>query len=184
MTTEQFLQPAGKLTSADLVRFHFFHTWGRSWLLTGVVLIAWIFPIFGLVAVLSTGDPERLKNPGQFYFFGLLWPLLLTALPYWSARRQYAKHVYLREPMRYYFGHDRISLEGPSFNGEIEWKLVDRIYETRSLFLIYHSQVAWMLPKRFFWGDKTAIKQWKHFAITHLNKRDQFDDLGIVAGLT
>ncbi len=142
----------------------------------------WPLPVFGLLfsflgfaAVLSTGDPERLKNPGTFYVILFFLVLLPFGTTYLSARRQYATLRYLREPMRYHFASDQIRLEGSNFSSEMTWPLVQGVYETKRAFLIYQTaQSAWILPKRFFWGEDDEIERWRRFVTRHLTKPKLF----------
>jgi len=172
MVTEAFLQPAGQLTVADVVRFGYFHYIRRFWPLTAFCLA---LSLLGFLSVLSSGDSERLQNPGLFYVFLFVFTFLQFGIPYLGARRQYAALRYLREPMRFHFTTERIRLEGPSFSGEASWPLVHSVYETKNAFLIYQSsQAAWILPKRFFWGEDQEIQRWRQFVIQHLTKPGLF----------
>lgn len=156
------LQPAGKLTLVDVIRFSYFHYFRRFWILTAFCIT---FSIFGIAAVIATGDRERLQNPGSFYVFLLLLAFLQFAIPYVSARRQYAKLVHLREPMRFLLTSERVRVEGPNFSGETIWPLVHSVYETKNAFLIYQTaQVAWILPKRLFWAEEQKIEGWRQLA--------------------
>jgi hypothetical protein len=171
--TERALQPAGELAPADVIRFSYFHYVRRFWIV-GVWLL-FLFFLAGLGAVFSSGDPDNPQNRGALYLPTLVVALLMFGLPYLSARRQHAKLLYLREPMRYYFTNEGIRLEGPNFSSEIAWKLVQRVYETKRAFLIYQSsQTAWILPKRFFWGEDLAIQGCRQFIVQHLTKPKLF----------
>ena len=162
MQADIALQPAGKLTLADVIRFSYFHYARRVWILTGFCVV---FALFGIVVVISTGDPQRLQNPGSFYLFLLVFAFLQFVVPYVSARRLYAKLVYLSEPMRFLLTSERVRLEGPNFSGEMTWPLVHSVYETKNAFLIYQtSQLAWILPKRFFWGEEHQIERCRELA--------------------
>jgi hypothetical protein len=77
--------------------------------------------------------------------------------------------------MRYHFTSERIRLEGANFFSEINWPLVHGVYETKGAFLIYQSpQAAWILPKRFFWGEEREVERWRQFVIQHLTKPGLF----------
>ena len=92
--------------------------------------------------------------------FLLILGLVQLGVPYVSARRQYSKTQFLREAMRFQITREKIRLEGPSFSTEIAWPLVKAAYETKNAFLIYQTaQTAWILPKRFFWGDSDLVAQ-------------------------
>ena len=172
MPEDNPLQAAGELTFPDVVRFQYFHYIRRFGLVTGFCLL---FSLFGFAAVLSTGDPERLRNPGVFYVILFFLVLLQLGLPYLGARRQYATLGFLRGPMRYHFTSERVRLEGSSFSGEIAWPLVNRVYETKRAFLIYQTpQTAWILPKRFVWGEDKEVQRWRLFVTRHLTKPKLF----------
>src|SRR6516164_1983656 len=146
MQADISLKPAGKLTRAgEFGLFYSQNDW-RNWILTGFCVV---FALFGIVVVISAGDPQRLQNPGSFYLFLLVFAFLQFVVPYVSARRLYAKLAYLSEPMRFLLTSERVRLEGTNFSGEMTWPLVHSVYETKNAFLIYQtSQLAWILPKR------------------------------------
>ena len=172
MSIEQIHQAAGQLTSSDVIRFSYFHFLRRFWVIVVVILL---FSLFGLFAVLLTGDPERLQNPGSFYLMGLGIVFLNLGYPYVGARIQYSRRRYLREPMRFYFTPERVRLEGANFSGEMTWALVHSVCETKAAFLIYQtSQTAWILPKRFFWGEDRRIQECRQFIKQHLTKPTLF----------
>jgi YcxB-like protein len=169
------LQAAGKLTIADLTRFQFFHRARRQWYLAIPILLMLIFCLLGIGVVLSTGDVERIENPGSSYFIMLAFLLLYFVVPFVAARQQYAKQQYLREPMRYQFTDEHVRLEGASFSTEVKWSLVQGVYETKSSLFIYQSpQGAWILPKRFFWGDDRTLQLCRNFIVAHLANRKLF----------
>ena len=137
--------------------------------------------LLGMVVVSMSGDVERLKNPGLYYLIPLGFALLFLGGPFLEARRQYRKQQYLREPLGYDFTNDGIGLTGPNFSSKIAWTLVRRVYETKTLFLIYQSsQLAWILPKHFF-CEESAIEGGKSFVIGHLTKPSLFHGCGWVA---
>jgi YcxB-like protein len=56
------------------------------------------------------------------------------------------------------------------------------IYETKSMFVLYHSPwMAWILPKRFFWNDERLVQQWREWAIRQLPERKRFHEPGLLA---
>lgn len=179
------LEPAGLLTISDAARFHYFHVVRRGWPIAGIVLLMFAMSVFGLLVVVVSGDMERMKNLGLMWLVFLVWTLLACASPYWSARRQFAKQDHLRQPMRFYFREDRVRQEGPNFSGELSWQIIAGVYETNSLFLIYHQshQMAWILPKRFFWGDELMIQRWRKFVTGHLSSPRLFHERGILGEL-
>jgi hypothetical protein len=157
MATEVLLQPSGRLNRTDVVKFAYFHHLRRFWLLIGLCLA---FSMLGILAVVTSDDPDRLQNPGSAYFFLLVFGLIQLGLPCLSGWRQYSKMQVLREAMRFHITGEKIRLEGPNFSSEVMWPLVQAAYETRNAFLIYQSaQMAWILPKRFFWGDSELLAQ-------------------------
>ena len=171
MTAEQQLQPAGVLTLADVVRFNYFHL-SRFWFVPAFVFA---FSVFDLFAVLRTGDPERLQNPGSSYLIGLAFSMLMFGSPYLGAWLQFAKLAYFRGPVRYHLTSDRIRLEGAAFSSEIGWTLVQNVYETNGAFLIYQSaQVAWILPKRFFWGQDALVQRCRQLMQQRLSRPGLF----------
>jgi len=175
MPDANLLRAGGKLELSDVVKYLYFHTLVRTWYLTIFFILMLLFCVFGFVAVLSTGDSERLRNPGTSYLIMFIFVSLQFFLPYIVARRQISKLPYFREPMRYQFADDRIRLEGASFSSEITWPLVKRVYETKNAFLIYHSApTAWIIPKRFFWGNDSEIQHWRKFVVGRLAKPRMF----------
>ena len=140
-----------------------------------------LLSLVALIAVATTGDLERLKNPGLYYFIALFCVLLILVGPFVRARKQYRQLQYLREKMQYHFTSDELGLNGPSFSGNIAWKLVQKVYETKTLFVIYQTpEQAWVLPKRFF-GDQDEITVWKEFVIAHLTNPQLFQPAGWLA---
>lgn len=180
MSEEHQLQAAGELQLDDLLRFQYFHLLGRNWLIAFAVLAAFCLSLLGIIVCLASGDPRKIQNPGLQWLFLLGFGVLLLGQLHWSARRQFAKQRYLREPMRYLTSEERVGLQSPSYSSEVDWAMIQAIYETKSLFLIYTApQVAWVLPKRFFWGDEQRALAWKQFAMRKLAGR--FHQPGTVA---
>src|SRR5438105_12210803 len=101
MSDDNALQAAGKLEFSDVVRFQYFHQTCRRRYLAIFSILVPLFCLFGFAAVLSTGNVERIRNPGWFYIIMFFLVLLQWVIPYFGARRHYAKLQYLREPMRY-----------------------------------------------------------------------------------
>jgi len=175
---------SGTLEPADVVRFHYFHVNRRLYLSTILSFLLIAFGAIGIAVVTWSGDLERLLNPGAFYVIAIFWGLLLLAMPYICARRQYRKQKYLREPMKYDFSDAGIRLEGPSFSSKIVWTLVHAVYETKTSFLIYQGpNLALILPKRFF-GDESTIKPWKDFLVKNLPAPNLFHSADIEVGST
>jgi hypothetical protein len=177
MSEERPIEAAGELELADVIRFQYFHFAKTRWIpICTIATLA--FSIFGLAAVLSTGDPERLRNPGSYYLIFPIFALLAWAAPYFAARKQFAKIQWLREPMRYRFDDEGPHVAGPSFSGTIVWKVLPGIHETKTLFIVYQtSQAAWIIPKRFFWGDERELTRFRSFAIAHLAEPGKFHSI-------
>jgi hypothetical protein len=171
MNNDVRFDPAGVLSLSDIVRFQYFHLMRKAWPAALVIALMLLACIVGTCLILLAGDLSRLVNPGLFLVIFSLGACLLGASPYWSARKQFSTQKFLQKPMRFTFGLDRVRLEAPDFAGELSWPIVHRVDETNSLFLIYHNpHIAWILPKRFFWGEEQLIQQWRDFAAKQLGK--------------
>jgi hypothetical protein len=180
MPTEQPLQLAGTLTFADVARFQYFHANRRLWMLTVFAVLLVLFSLFGIVVVLLRAGAGSFANPGLYYVFMLCWAPFLLVNPYRAARRQYRSQQYLREPMQFRFTDDGVQLQGPNFVSKLSWVLVQRVYETRTAFLIYQApQVAWILPKRLF-SSNAEIQSWKEFVVGQLAKPELYHRPGWV----
>jgi hypothetical protein len=157
------------LTPADVIKFAYFHHLRKWWSFIALLLA---FCLFGIAVCLSTGDPSRLRNPGVSYILGLLLASIQLAIPYVSGRMQYARTKLLREPMRFYITSEKVSLQGASYSSEMTWALVKSVHETRNAFLIYQtSKVAWILPKRFFWGNADLEAHFRQLLSRTLGQR-------------
>jgi hypothetical protein len=156
MTTESALQPAGVLTFGDIARSQYFHIARRYWLLAAFAGAAFMLLIaaFGIVVGVSSGETKLMESSGTILLFSLAWLSLIFIPPLWAARTQQKALRWLREPIRYDFGEERVRLEGASFSAEFDWSLVQGVYETKTLFVVYQSrQAIWIVPKRFFGSD-------------------------------
>lgn len=179
MPTEILLQPAGRLSKTDVIKFAYFHHLRRFWPLVALCLC---FSLLGLLAVISTGDPDRLRNPGSLYFFLLILALVQLGIPYLSAWRQYSKTQFLRDPMRFHITREKIRLEGSNFSSEVTWQFVKAAYETKNAFLIYQTaQMAWILPKRFFWGDSELLAQGRQIIAQSLVEPQRLRSVAILS---
>ena len=141
-------QPAGTLTLSDLIRFKYCHA-DR---LTVFSVLLFLFACLGIIGV-SLGPSGSFANPGVYFLMLLFSALFGLGSPYLAARKQYRSLPSLQAPMKFSFTNEGVRVEGPNFSGEIAWALVPRVQERKTAFLalVYQAtQVAWILPKRFF----------------------------------
>ncbi len=167
---------AGIVTPRELVRFSYFHLNRRNWPITLLALIA--VPLFVMVTLL---DPHSfsfplVQNLLPFVFLLLLWLLI----PWWGAWRQYRKLQHLRERVTYRLNEFGAQAEGENYRGEIAWKLIHAVRETKTLFLVYHTpEVAWVIPKRFFASD-LGIEAFRGYSERHLASSRRYSGPGLI----
>jgi hypothetical protein len=129
----------------------------------------------GMAAVVSTGGPARLRNPGSSYFVLLVLGLVQLVGPYLSAYTQFWKTRFLRGPMRFHITSDNIRLDGAGFSGEVSWTVLNAVYETKNASLIYQTaRIVRILPKRFFWDDSALITRFRQLLSSRLGARNSF----------
>jgi hypothetical protein len=171
----------GTITTADLTRFQYFHTYCRIWPATVVAVL--VLPVWVACCFFAT-DPDSewhavLKSALVFILpcsFLLLWAGLM---PYRLARKQFATQNHLREPVTYIFTTATIQGRGTGFAWRIEWNLLKQLRETKSLFLLYHGpNIAVIVPKRFF-QSAAEIEAWRQLTLACLTSK-KIDGPGIV----
>jgi hypothetical protein len=167
----------GTLTFREVVRFSYFHANRRAWPVTVIAALGIPLSIV-MIFVFGTDNPliQNLLPVGVFF---LIWLLL----PWWGARRQYRKVQSLRERIVYRLTGFGIHAEGENFKGEIAWKVVHAVRETRTMFLIYQtSQLAWAVPKRFLPGD-AGVDAFRDFLASRLLDSGRYSGPGPIASL-
>jgi hypothetical protein len=176
----------GTLGRADLTRFQYFHALRRTWpiaILAALILILFV-PALGFVYIAYPEFEWRtvITNAIPFALLLAFWIYVLGIMPYRHARKALATQSYLREPIDYIFTEETISGTGRSAQWSVGWNVMKRIIETKSLFLLYHhSNVAVVVPKRFF-QSASEMDTWRQFAAMHMDSK-QIDKPGFVARL-
>jgi hypothetical protein len=132
--------------------------------------------IYGPTAGSSTAE-----NLLPFFSFVLLVSLWLL-MPWWLAWRQYRKQQTLRERIAYRLTEFGIRADGENSKGEIAWKVIHAVRETRTMFVIYHSaQIGWVIPKRFVSGG--AVDAFRTHLESGLRDSDRYHPPGMIASL-
>ena len=83
--------------------------------------------------------------------FGLLVIGVLPFSVYRSANKNYNSNQRLTEVITYEFDHERVRIEGESFNSELTWPKTHKVLELKDWVLIYQNKlVANVIPKESF----------------------------------
>jgi hypothetical protein len=156
----------GTLGLAELTRFQYFHILRRSWPLVVVVLI-FIVPILASAAIANPDPNARamLTNVTPLLLLLLFYTLSIGVMPYRNARKQLTAQSYLREPITYIFTSETISCSGTNASWSMAWNILQKLRETKSLFVLYHGlNLAVIVPKRFF-QNAAEMEKWRQLVL-------------------
>jgi hypothetical protein len=166
----------GTLTLADFARFHYFHSLRWMWPVLVVVLV---FCALIIALIAAFPNPGLIANTRPLLILFAVWIFLLAVTPFLSARRQFAKQAYLREPWGQIFTTEGIKTSSPSTSSEMKWSILQSVRETNRLFLLYYAPTqALIIPKRFF-SNPELIESWRQMVERSIAPR-KMSKLGFV----
>lgn len=135
----------------EFVRDYYWKNRGRWWILLAIALL--------VIIVISRGD--MFDTPVNI--FSVLIPLIFLAGFWWLifrfiGKRTFGMMPHMQEQLQCGINEEELQLRGETFSSEFKWVGVQRIKETKNLFLVYNSNVsAVMLPKRAFSDQDVSL---------------------------
>src|SRR5258708_879858 len=121
------LEVSGTLTLSDIRRFNVPHQ--DKFLPVSILMF---FVALAGVVNLFLSDTSAL-GPSSFIGFGpALLVALFWAMVYFQSAKLYRNTPHLHEPLLVRFDEERIGLSGKDFTGEMAWKMVHRLRETKT----------------------------------------------------
>jgi YcxB-like protein len=160
--TQSVVEVSGTLAVGDLRRFLYSRNVRPAFMMV-VIVTSIVICLFQYNAIANNSNlPDALqKGFAPFAVVLLIWIGLIAVWPLWSAKKEFASQVYLRERLTICFTPDGISSEGTGVSSKGGWVKVKRVRETKSLFLLYYSATtALVLPKRFF-QSPDEMERWR-----------------------
>jgi hypothetical protein len=119
---------------------------------TPVMLFITLITGFMLVALISNSIPIL----DYRWFFGLMF-FIMPVLVYYQAGKNYKTNNFLKETIEYEFNVDNVIIKGETFASTMALKNLHKVKETRTLLLLYNSNLtAFIIPKDRF-KDKDEI---------------------------
>lgn len=119
--------------------------------------ISYIFPIVGLILLLSTipqflkFDSNLVDTPIPNLIMGISFTILYPLFLYFQIKKNYNTNLRIQERIQYTFTPESMKVKGESFESNLEWAQVHKIVEKADCILIYENrQVAMFLLHRFF----------------------------------
>ncbi len=156
------IEVTGTLSRDELLRFHYFHSYRRTWWMVIIMMLVCLIALVVALVGLSLGVYGASLKLGAIVLGWLFFCSFCTiALPKRAAKRYLDSNISLRGPVTYTFGEEGIQITSPHSSGENAWTAVWNVYESNSLFCVYYGTVlAHVLPKRFFKNEMEQI-QWR-----------------------
>jgi hypothetical protein len=161
--TEPVIELEGQLTRDDVIRFQYFHTFRRIWLVAAAFLVLAFLVQACLVVEFLTDPGYRtiFSNVAPFEFMLLFWLVMLGVMPYRNAKKAFSSQRYFAAPISYNFTASTISNHGQDISGSIAWSVLKHLRETRNYFFLYQNQAnAFIVPKRFF-RNEAQLDTWR-----------------------
>jgi YcxB-like protein len=158
MTADQSLiELRGKVTLGDFVRCRYLFALSRTpW--ASLLLLS-------LCIILA---------PRNTMFLAVLLLLLAIAallLPFRAARKQFADGSYLNEPVTFIFDIEGIRSTGSGVSSSVVWSRLQRVQETKTMFLLYYNaRAAVIIPKRFF-EERAEMMRWRQLVTSRISPK-------------
>ena len=177
MENDSVVELRGTLLLTDMVRFQYFHSFRRSWLLAAIVVCL----VVGLALAAIVPGTRQVIGPGvPCALLLLLWFAALTFAPYLNARKQYAALDRMRGPLALTYTMEGFSGTAPGTTWTNAWGNLKFLRETKSLFLLYQlPNYALIVPKRFF-ESPVQMETWRRMASRGIAPKG-IDKSGLVA---
>ncbi len=112
-----------------------------------VVTVVLVLAGAGLLVVAT--NPRALSNFIPLFALAVLWVVLLWAIPWWAARRQFTRQPAVQGPRTMVLDARGAHWRWDGGAADIEWKNFVRCTEGKSQFLLYTSPACFnIVPKR------------------------------------
>lgn len=148
----QEIEIRSQLSKTVLIRFGYFHLVTRQFwllLLAGFLIFVAGIATFALVGTVGAG-PERLLGVA----FMILFPTVLLLQPLLTGLSQFSSRPQLADPGLLTLNEKGIQGQGPNSSWTMNWALVQHVYETKSMILLYFARrQAVIIQKEYFVDD-------------------------------
>ena len=128
--------------------------------------IAWLFPVIGVIFLLSTllnfMAPGAQSNYLTPVLFAIIFTGMLPLMTYLKAKKTYnAPNSRVKEKIQYEFQDTQFSIRGESFNAQLSWDKILKVTTTKKwLFIWQNSQHANAIPRKDVWeGELLKLRE-------------------------
>jgi hypothetical protein len=128
-----------QLSLSDFIKLQYYLLYSTGWTIY-ITLLGLVVLLGSLFAFSGASDIENKDKPYIALIFGVFVVVLIPLGLFFSAKRIYASHKMLQEPMYYTFSPSGIHVEGSSFSSTVSWEKMYKIKRMSKWLLIYHGK--------------------------------------------
>lgn len=143
------LQIHSQLTQQEFIRFNYRHFFSRpiTWVLLGIFGLVFISSLFSVIlfSIVEYEGAGLLEQSLPLLIISAIFALICWSV-YYQSKCNYASTKSVHDPITYTFSDTGIHLKGRSFESDLKWELVQKVGETKSMFLVYQNNLAANLP--------------------------------------